>query len=182
MTLRVVPITLGAARAHVERHHSHHGAPVGGLLACAVAHDDRIVCVAILGRPVARKIDDGTTAEVTRLASDGTRHAASMCLAAVTRAAIALGYRRLVSYTLLGETGTSYRAAGWRCTGLVQASQGWLSRPGRTIVQSGGKARWETGPDASREDADALAAIDAARGCALTPREETLPLFREARR
>lgn len=179
MTLRVVPITITDARKHIERHHSHHHAPVGGLLACAVAEGDRVCCVAVLSRPVARMLDArGDVAEVTRVASDGTKHAASMCLAAVTRAALALGWRRLVSYTLLGEAGTSYRAAGWRCTGIVEASQGWHSRGGRTIAQGGGKARWETGPDALPESPEAAAAVIAAIGVVAVPdRPEVLPLF-----
>lgn len=179
MTLRVVPVTITDARKHIERHHSHHHAPVGGLLACAVAEGDRVCCVAVLSRPVARMLDArGDVAEVTRVASDGTKHAASMCLAAVTRAALALGWRRLVSYTLLGEAGTSYRAAGWRCTGIVEASQGWHSRGGRTIAQGGGKARWETGPDALPESPEATAAVIAAVGVAVVPdRPEVLPLF-----
>ena len=179
MTLRVVPVTITDARKHIERHHSHHHAPVGGLLACAVAEGDRVCCVAVLSRPVARMLDArGDVAEVTRVASDGTKHAASMCLAAVTRAALALGWRRLVSYTLLGEAGTSYRAAGWRCTGIVEASQGWHSRGGRTIAQGGGKARWETGPDALPESPEAVAAVLAAVGVAVVPdRPEVLPLF-----
>ena len=177
--LRVTPVTLGDARVFVERHHSHHHAPVGGLLAASVAEGDRVCCVAVLSRPVARMLDArGDTAEVTRVASDGTRHAASMCLAAITRAALALGWRRLVSYTLLGEAGTSYRAAGWRCTGLVEASQGWHSRDGRTISQGGAKARWETGPDALTESPEAVAAVAAAVGVVAPPsRPETLPLL-----
>ena len=179
MTLRVVPVTITDARKHIERHHSHHHAPVGGLLACAVAEGDRVCCVAVLSRPVARMLDArGDVAEVTRVASDGTKHAASMCLAAVTRAALALGWRRLVSYTLLGEAGTSYRAAGWRCTGIVEASQGWHSRGGRTIAQGGGKARWETGPDAlPANGAAALVCAFATGHVAVPDRPEVLPLF-----
>lgn len=178
-SLRVVPVTLAAARAMVERHHSHHHAPVGGLLACAVAEGERVCCVAVLSRPVARMLDArGDTAEVTRVASDGTRHAASMCLAAITRAALSLGWRRLVSYTLLGEAGTSYRAAGWHVAGLVEASDGWHSRAGRTIAQGGGKVRWETGPDALPADgAAALVCAFAAGNVAVPPRPENLPLL-----
>lgn len=179
MTLRVVPVTLGAARAFVEAHHSHHHAPVGGLLACAVADGERLCCVAILSRPVARMLDaQGGVAEVTRVASDGTRHATSMCLAALTRAARALGWQRLVSYTILGESGTSYRAAGWRVTGLVKASQGWHSRAGRTVAQPGVKVRWETGDGALPEDSLALAEMLAAVGVVEVPaRPESLPLL-----
>lgn len=117
--LKVVPITITDAKRHIERHHSHHHAPVGGLLACAVAEGERVCCVAMLSRPVARRLDAiPTVAEVTRVASDGTKHAASKCIAAVTRAALALGYTRLVSYTILGESGASYFAAGWTITAL----------------------------------------------------------------
>ena len=179
MILRVVPITLTNARAHVERYHSHHHAPVGGLFASAVASGERVVCVAILSRPVARMLDaQGSVAEVTRLCSDGTRHAASMCLAAITRAAIALGWTRIVSYTLLGEAGASYRAAGWRCTGLVAASQRWHTREGRTIAQGARKARWEAGPEALPESDEAVAAVRRSLGVVQVPaRPETLPLL-----
>ena len=180
MSLRVVPVGVAAARLHIETHHSHHHAPCGGLLAAAVADGDRVCCVALLGRPVARMLDQrGNVAEVTRVASDGTKHAASMAIAAVTRAAVALGWRRIVSYTLIGEAGTSYKAAGWRVTGLVEASQGWHSRAGRTISQGGGKVRWETGPEALPEDPAAVATMLAAVGVAVVPeRPENLPLLR----
>ena len=126
--LRVVPVTLRAARAHVQAHHSHLAAPVGGLFAVGVARDGVLCCVAIVGHPVARMLTG--CAEVTRVASDGTRHAASMALGAAGRAGLALGWRRLVSYTLLGEPGTSYRAAGW-----------WP-----VAVCDGGSGRARTGP------------------------------------
>ena len=180
MTLRVVPVTITDARKHIERHHSHHHAPVGGLLACAVAEGDRVCCVAVLSRPVARMLDArGDVAEVTRVASDGTKHAASMCLAALARAARALGWQRLVSYTLLGESGTSYRAAGWRVTGICDGRGGtWHTRGGRTVAQPGVKVRWETGDGALPEDALALAEMLAAVGVVEVPaRPESLPLL-----
>lgn len=111
MSLVVVPINITEARKHdVERHHSHHHAPQGGLCAVAVAEDSRVVCVAMLSRPVARMLNaDPLCAEVNRVASDGSaKHAASMAVGAISRAAFALGYRRLISYLLLGEAGTSY--------------------------------------------------------------------------
>ncbi len=180
MSLSVVPLGVREALRHVEAHHSHHHAPPGASLAAAVSDGERIVCVALVGRPVARMLDaDPTCAEVTRCASDGTPHAASMCLAAARRAALALGYRRLVSYTLLGEAGTSYLAAGWVVTGLVEASQRWHTRDGRTTIQGGGKVRWETGPGALAADgAAALVAAMCAGRVEVMPRAEVLPLLR----
>ncbi|MFE7116511.1 XF1762 family protein [Streptomyces sp. NPDC057654] len=70
--------------------------------------------VAIVGRPVARHLDDGATLEVTRTASDGTRNTNSLLYGTAWRAARALGYRRLITYTQAGESGASLRSAGWR--------------------------------------------------------------------
>ena len=179
MTLRVVPVGVRRARQIVEAMHAHHHAPPGALFCVGVADDDRLACIAIVSRPVARMLDASpVVAEVTRCASDRTPHAASMAIAAATRAAVALGYRRLVSYTLLGEAGTSYRAAGWVITGLVEASQGWHSRPGRTTTQGGAKVRWETGPDALAPDgAAALVAALCIGRVEIPARRETLPLL-----
>jgi hypothetical protein len=71
------------------------------------------VAVAVVGRPVARALDDGLTMEVTRLASDGHPNACSMLYAAARRAAEAKGYRRGLTYTLASEGGASLRAVGW---------------------------------------------------------------------
>jgi len=177
--LRLAPIGVREARQHVEALHSHHHAPPGALFCVGVSDGARVVCVAIVSRPVARMLDaTPTVAEVTRVASDGTPHAASMAIAAATRGALALGYRRLVSYTLLGESGTSYLAAGWRITGLVPPSDGWLSREGRVVTQGGGKVRWESGPDALPADgAAALVAGMCAGRVEIPARPETPSLF-----
>jgi hypothetical protein len=98
----------------------------------------------VVGRPVARQLQDGYTAEVTRLASDGTRNACSLLYAAAWRACRALGYRRLVTYTLAEEGGASLRAAGWRCLG--EAGGGSWSRENRPRVDrhpTQRKLRWE---------------------------------------
>ena len=101
MTLAIVPVTMQDAREWVDRHHRHHRAPKGGLFALAVALGDEIKGVAIVGRPVARALQDGWTAEVTRVAViEGVPHACSKLYAAAWRAARALGWRRLITYTL----------------------------------------------------------------------------------
>jgi hypothetical protein len=79
-----------------------------------IAAGPQLVGVATVGRPVARQYDDGYTLEVNRTCTDGTPNANSMLYGAAWRAAKALGYRRLITYTQDGESGTSLRAAGWR--------------------------------------------------------------------
>ena len=115
--LDIMPLPLEEANAFVARWHRHHK-PVPGCKFCiGCSLDGEVVGAAIVGRPVARALDDGWTLELNRLASDGTRNVCSKLLGAVRRAAFALGYRRLLTYTLAQEGGASLRAAGWRLLG-----------------------------------------------------------------
>ena len=115
--LQLQPITLAEAHAFVAAVHRHHAPSVGGKFAIGVNDGTGVVGVGVGGRPVARHFDDGWTAEVTRLATDGTPNACSILYAAAWRAARAMGYVRLVTYTLPEEGGASLRAAGWRVVG-----------------------------------------------------------------
>jgi hypothetical protein len=127
--LAIVPITLKEANLFVLEHHRHH-APVPGAKFCiAVATAEHVVGVAIVGRPVARLLDDGWTLEVNRTCTDGTKNANSALYGACRRVAFALGYRKLITYTLPAESGVSLVAAGWKCLG--QAGGGKWGRPSR---------------------------------------------------
>jgi len=85
-----------------------------------------------VGRPVARKIDDGLTCEVTRLCTDGTYNACSLLYAAARRVAIDKGFRRGLTYILSSEDGASLRAAGWLFLG--KSKGGSWNRPSRGRV------------------------------------------------
>ena len=146
MGLVLVPISLSEAMLFVKRVHRHHKPPQGGLFAIAVAQQDaEEPCgVAIVGRPVARKLDDGWTAEVTRLASDGSRNACSILYSAAWRACRALGYKRLVTYILDNEPWTSLQAADFKLVG--ECGGGSWSRENRPRVDrhpTQKKLRWE---------------------------------------
>lgn len=108
------------------------------------APESPLVGVVTVGRPVARHFDNGWTLEVTRLATDGTPHAASKLYAAAWRAARAMGYGRLITYTLEAESGTSILAAGWRLVGRTRAHH-WScpSRPRVETYPAGVKTLWE---------------------------------------
>lgn len=112
--LEIVPCSISDAIEFVRQHHRTHRPPQSGLFACAVAEGERVCGVAIVGRPIAQGLQDGFTADVTRVATDGTKNACSALYAACWRAARALGYHRLGTYILAEEPGTSLRAAGWR--------------------------------------------------------------------
>lgn len=130
--LSVVRIGLDEANAFVLEHHRHHKPVIGHVFSIGAAQAGKIVGVAIVGRPVARMRDDGETAEVTRLCTDGTGNACSFLYGAATRAAFALGFKRIGTYILATEPGTSLTAAGWRLIG--ETGGGSWSREGRPRV------------------------------------------------
>jgi len=78
-----------------------------------------LVGVAICGRPVSRRLDDGKTLEVNRLCTDGTANACSILYGAAFRAAIAMGYTKVITYILQSEPGTSLKAAGYTNEGIA---------------------------------------------------------------
>ena len=112
--LTVVPLELAEANAFVKQHHRHHRPTVGHKFSLGAAMGDKIVGVSIIGRPVSRHRDDGVTLEVLRLCTDGTRNACSFLYGASARATFALGYKRIGTYILKREPGTSLAAAGWK--------------------------------------------------------------------
>ena len=117
--LALTPVSLAEANAFVQQHHRHHKTVRGHKFSIGCAEDGRLVAVAIVGRPVSRYLDDGATLEVNRLCSDGTKNACSFLYAAAARAAKAMGYRKIITYTLDTESGASLRAAGWINAGLA---------------------------------------------------------------
>lgn len=149
MSLQVVPITLREAHAFVARVHRHHKPSRGGKFAIGASSGFRVVAVAVVGRPVSRRLQDGGwTAEVLRLAAvEGIKGACSMLYMAAWRACRAMGYRKLITYTLTSEPGTSLKAlesAGWRCIG--ECGGGTWDRAARPRVDehpTQTKLRWE---------------------------------------
>ena len=142
--MELQPITYKEASEFIRRHHRHHLPPQGWKFGIAVNDGERVVGVITVGRPVARNLDDGWTLEVTRSCTDGTRNANSKLYGAARRATFALGYKRLITYTLLEEPGTSLRAAGWREIG--KAGGGTWNRRGRPRIDThpvGQKRLWE---------------------------------------
>lgn len=117
--LDIVPVSLAEANTFVERNHRHHKPVVGHKfsIGCADTDSGEIVGVAIVGRPVARYLDDGWTLEVSRLCTDGTCNACSMLYAAAWRAARDMGYKKVITYILDTENGASVKAAGYTCVG-----------------------------------------------------------------
>lgn len=142
--LELIPITLAEANEYVSHHHRHHKPVTGHKFSIGVCQDDKICGVAIIGRPIARMEDNGLTLEVNRVCTDGTKNACSMLYGAAWRAAKAMGYKRLITYTLPEEGGASIRAAGWRLLGEAGGGK-WTrkSRPRIDLHPTQAKLKWE---------------------------------------
>ncbi len=126
VNLSAVPLKFEDAAGFVSRLHRHHTPPVGHKFSIGALLGETLVGVVIVGRPVSRMRDDGLTLEVTRLCTDGTKNAPSFLYGRAAKACFALGYKRIGTYILTTEPGTSLRAAGWKLIG--QAGGGSWAR------------------------------------------------------
>lgn len=154
MSLYIVPCTIKEAQQFVLEYHRHNAPPQGALFAIGAAdtewmktaYEDRPRGVAIVGRPVSRHLDDGWTAEITRVCVlPNTPNCCSMLYAACRRTALGMGYKRLITYTLASEPGASLRGAGFRIVADVRG-ESW-NRPMRPRVDTNplqDKLRWES--------------------------------------
>jgi hypothetical protein len=142
-------MTLTEAGEFVRNFHRHNKPPQGGLFAVGCSDGAELVGVAIVGRPVARNLDNGETAEVTRCCvnDDAPKGSCSFLYARCWQAAKALGWRKLITYTLQSESGASLRGAGWTVVAQMSGNSGvaWQNRPGREWQPVVGQAkfRWE---------------------------------------
>jgi hypothetical protein len=143
--LTIIPMTLEGANLFVERHHRHSVPTVGHKFSIGCCGPDWLVIgVGIVGRPVARGLDDGWCLEALRVCTDGTKNACSMLYAACWRATRAMGYRKLITYSLKTEPGTSLVAAGFRIVGEV-SRRSWdtPTRPRVDRDERQERFRWE---------------------------------------
>jgi uncharacterized protein (DUF779 family) len=121
VTLQLRPLTLKQANELIAALHRHHKPVTGHRFSIGVKDVKlgTIVGVVVVGRPVARMIDQYNVAEVTRLVTDGTKNACSFLYSAAARAAKAMGFDYIQTYILESEPGTSLKAAGWELDGTT---------------------------------------------------------------
>lgn len=141
-TLCLVPCTVKFARKWVREHHRHLELVQGGLFAVAAADETGMRAVAIAG--VAARVWNGTgRLVISRVASDGVANGCSILYGAMCRAAKALGYREVWTYTLPEEGGVSLRAAGFTDMGLSAGGEhDRPSRARRPAKRPDKKRRW----------------------------------------
>jgi len=144
MSLNIVPITFKEANEFVKQYHRHHKPVIGCKFCLAVSDGNKIVGVAIVGRPVARMLDDGFTLEVNRTCTDGTKNVNSKLYGAAQKVAFGLGYKKVITYTLPEEGGSSLRASNWKCVGKAGGGS-WnrINRPRIDLHPLQSKIKWE---------------------------------------
>lgn len=149
----IVPLTLAEARRYVAEHHRHNEPPIGHRFSIGLERDGALIGAVIAGHPVTRALDDGRTVELLRLTTEGDKNACSRLYGAACRAAFAMGYRRVITYTLAEESGASLRAAGFTTDGTTTGGGDWYRpknprRPaaGTGIVTLWGERKMPTGP------------------------------------
>lgn len=150
--MHIRPSTLREAAAFVAQHHRHSAPPKGHRWSIKAVHHDLTVAVAVVGRPLARMLDEEGVAEVLRVcaAPDAPKGVNSMLYAACWRAWREMGGTKMLTYTLQEESGASLRALkqqGWRRAAAVRPhSKGW-DRGDRPQVADpiyqAPKVRWE---------------------------------------
>lgn len=139
----VAPCTVKAARKKVYEWHRHLPDIQGGLFA-AQCVDSKGFClgVAIAGNP-SRVWQKQAKLVISRVATQGHENACSVLYGALCRAAKALGYREVWTYTLPHEPGTSLRAAGFMDKGLTAGGDyGRPSRARKPAKHPEPKRRW----------------------------------------
>lgn len=139
-----IPIYIREANEFIKQYHRHSAPVSGGRFSVGAEHEGKIVGVMIAGRPVARLLDNGKTLEVLRVATDGTKNANSFLYSIGIKIARLMGYKKVITYNLSKESGSSLKAIGAKPIPIPP--QSW-NRPNRArknqSVYSESKNRWE---------------------------------------
>lgn len=150
--LHTAPVAWSDAKRFVADHHRHCPPPAGWRFGTGLRNGpgiDSLIGVVIVGRPVARALDQKRVVEVNRLcirddiSRDLVWNACSMGYAWASKQARKRGFQRIVTYTLESEDGTSLRAAGWVPEAKTRGGT-WNcpSRPREDKTSTEPKVRW----------------------------------------
>ena len=132
--MKLKAITFKEAQKYTGYNHRHNRPPQGHKFSIGATKSGKLIGVVIAGRPISRKLDDGSTLEITRCTTDGTKNANSFLYGAAIRAGTALGYSRIITYTLENESGSSLKAVGFVNEGQAGGNpKYWIKRNGQQL-------------------------------------------------
>lgn len=149
--LELVSVDLATAKAFVRDHHRHNAPPAGWRWGHGIRNGRDLIAIAMVGRPVARRLDATRIVEVNRVCVRELAaapalgwNACSMLYGAAAREARRRGFALAITYTLESEPGIALKAAGWKPAAVTRG--GSWNRAGRPRVGKAPivrKVRWE---------------------------------------
>ena len=114
-----------------------------------IKYDEKLVGVVIVGRPVARKLDDKLTLEINRncVLDEAPKGTCSFLYSKAIKVWQSMGGKKIITYTLKSESGSSLKAVNFKKETNVQIfkkNTGWTTRPNRIWqkVQETPRVRW----------------------------------------
>ena len=153
MNFKVIPLTLKESNDFVTAHHSHNKKVQGYKFAIGALFKNKLVGVAIAGRPVSATLDNKKTIELLRscVLDDAPKNTNSFLYGRVWRIAVAMGYEKMVTYTLMKEQGSACKAIGMKIVGQTRdSSKAWAAKKKQDGIERENQAvyhekkyRWE---------------------------------------
>ena len=135
--LLMKPVTFRQANEFIKQYHRHNTVSQGCKFCVSVVDENGVMRgVAIAGRPVSRHLDDGYTCEIVRLCTDGTKNCCSKLYAACCHIAREMGYRKMITYVLMSETGSSLLASGFTLVAENCGKEKWTGKRYSNKTQS----------------------------------------------
>ena len=154
--IRLAPIDHVEVNQFVQQHHRHNAMLRFQQFYLSIRDTkDKLRGVALMRTPIASPTGAAfvDALEVTRCCTDGVKNGCSMLYGACSRIAQALGYKRIITYTLTTESGASLKASGFEIehTTVPKPHITWNTRPDRhpqlvtgmvDVIPLGIKYRW----------------------------------------
>ena len=140
--MEIRPITFKVASDFINNNHRHHKATIGCKFCIGLYDKEKLIGCAVCGRPVSRSLDVGMTCEINRVCTDGAKNACSMLYGACCRVGKAMGYKKIITYTLESEPGTSLKASNFKNEGVAGGKIWTGSRKRDNGVPKERKIRW----------------------------------------
>ena len=144
--LSIIPLSLKEANEFVTKHHRHNKKCAGHKFSVGAMYKNELVGVVIVGRPVARKLDNRFTLEINRncVLDSAPKGTCSFLYSRAMKVWQSQGGKKILTYTLETEPGSSLKAVNFNAaakTGFFKG--GWQNRSNRREYTPIRKIRWE---------------------------------------
>ena len=147
--LKVIPLSLKEANEFITKHHRHNKKCAGHKFSIGAEYKGKLVGVAIIGRPVARKLDNKFTLEINRncVLDDAPKGTCSFLYAKAIKIWQSMGGKKIITYTLTTESGSSLKAINFNKDTQVKIfkkNTGWTTRANRVWqeIHATPRIRW----------------------------------------